>query len=43
MLKSVHSILKKEQEPYRIPRRVQDTIPVQRIWKDGVFQVGNGF
>lgn len=43
MLKSVRSILKKEQEPYRIPRRVQDTIPVQRIWKDGVFQVGNGF
>lgn len=43
MLKSVRSILKQEQEPYRIPRRVQDTIPVHRIWKDGVFQVGNGY
>lgn len=43
MLKSVRAILQQEKEPYRVPHRAQDTIPVQRVWKDGVFQVGRGY
>ena len=43
MLKSVRNILKTDAERYRVPRRVQDLIPVRRIWPDGIFQVGNRF
>ncbi len=30
-------------EPFRIPRGVQDVIPIQRIWEDGIFEVGTGY
>lgn len=30
----------KEKELFKVPRNVQDTIPVKRIWKDGIFLVG---
>lgn len=40
MLKSVNAILKQDKERLTVPRRVQDVIPVQRIWPDGIFQVG---
>ena len=26
-----------------MPRKVQDVIPIRRIWKDGIFQVGGRF
>lgn len=32
---------KKQKDNYRIPRSVQDLIPVTRVWKDGIFQLGN--
>lgn len=31
----------KKKDKYRVPRKVQDLIPIQRIWRDGVFQVGS--
>lgn len=31
---------REEKEKYRVPRRVQDTIPIRTIWPDGVFLVG---
>ena len=40
MRKRANSLLRANKEPYRIPRRVQDLIPIRRIWEDGVFQVG---
>ena len=40
MLKSVNTILKQDKERLSVPRRVQDVIPVRRIWPDGIFQVG---
>lgn len=40
MLKSVNTILKQDKERFSVPRRVQDVIPVKRIWPDGIFQVG---
>ena len=32
--------MKQDKEMFVVPRRVQDYIPVQRIWPDGIFQVG---
>lgn len=43
MLKTVKSLLRQDQEPYHIPRRVQDLIPIRRIWNDGIFLTGNHF
>jgi len=40
MIKTLKVLSKQEQEKLRIPRRVQDMIPIQVIWKDGIFQVG---
>ncbi len=43
MLKTLSSLRKREKEPYKVPRRVQDLIPIRRIWEDGIFQVGGQF
>ena len=40
MIKSLQTIQKRDQEPYRVPHSVQEAIPIQRIWKDGIFQIG---
>ena len=36
------TLRKKEKEKidFKIPRSVQDTIPVNRIYKDGIFLIG---
>ena len=41
MMKSIRSILKSDRERYSVPRRVQDLIPIKRIWPNGIFLVGN--
>ncbi len=41
MLKTLNNQRKLEKERYAVPRRVQDVIPIRRIWKDGVFLCGN--
>lgn len=43
MMRSIKTILSQDREKYRVPRRVQDVIPIRRIWSDGIFQVGNKF
>ena len=43
MIKSLKTSTKQEKEKYRVPRKVQDVIPIRRIWNDGIFQVGNKF
>ena len=40
MIKSIKTIMRQDREPYRVPRRVQDVIPIQTIWPDGIFRVG---
>ncbi len=42
MLKTLSNLRKQEKEKYKVPRRVQDLIPIRRIWEDGIFQVGSG-
>ena len=42
-MKAIKQVLRQDKEPYRIPRRVQDVIPIKRIWSDGIFLVGTRF
>ena len=37
MLKTLSNLLKQDQEKYKVPRKVQDIIPIKRIWNDGIF------
>ena len=41
MIKSLAAANKSEREPFTIPRSVQETIPIKRIYGDGIFLVGN--
>ena len=43
ILKTLSKATKLEREKFTIPRSVQDAIPIQRIWPDGVFQIGSRF
>ena len=43
MIRSIKTIMRQDREPYRIPRRVQDVIPIQCVWPDGIFKVGIKF
>lgn len=40
MLKTVESIARENKESFVVPARIQDTLPVKRIWEDGIFLVG---
>ena len=42
-MKAIKQVLRHDRESYRVPRRVQDVIPIRRIWSDGIFLVGNRF
>ena len=39
-MKKLSSFIKKDKEKFIIPKGVQDTIPIKRIWKDGIFLIG---
>lgn len=43
MLKTLKRIIQENKEKYRIPRNVRDLIPIDTIWKDGIFKRGNLF
>lgn len=43
MLKTIKTIMTQDKERYKVPRRVQDVIPISCIWNDGIFRVGNKF
>ena len=43
MIKTLKNILHQDRDSFRVPRRVQDTIPIKRIWKDGTFLAGNKY
>ena len=42
-MKFLTKILTQDKEAYCVPRRVQDVIPIKRIWEDGIFLVGNRY
>ena len=43
MMKTVKTIMTQDKERYKVPRRVQDIIPISCMWPDGIFKVGNKF
>ena len=40
-MKTLNRIFKQDKEKLKIPKSVQDIIPVDCIWEDGIFLVGN--
>ena len=43
MTRSVKAMQKLDKEKYKVPRKVQDLIPIKRIWADGIFQTGTRY
>lgn len=40
MIKTLNSILKQDRERFKVPRSVQQAVPIEAVWGDGIFQVG---
>ena len=40
MLKKLKELLRRDPEQFRIPRSVQEVIPIRTVWKSGIFLVG---
>ena len=40
MIKTLSSLNKAEKEKYKIPRKIQQIIPIDTIFTDGIFKVG---
>lgn len=43
MIKTLRSSLGRDREKFKIPRSVQQSVPVRQVWPDGILQVGNRF
>lgn len=43
MIKTLQRVFKQDKEQFRVPRSVQQAIPIRIIWPDGIFAVGNKF
>lgn len=42
-MKTLKNVLKIDKEKYKVPRSVQDHIPIRTIYEDGILKVGNRF
>ncbi|MBR1741757.1 MAG: TraE family protein, partial [Lachnospiraceae bacterium] len=40
MIRTLRNIFKQDREKFIIPKSVQQAIPIQAVWKDGIFLVG---
>ena len=40
MIKSLVALFKRDRDSFTVPRRVQDVIGIEQIWRDGIFRVG---
>ena len=43
MIKTLQNTLKQDKEGFDLPKSVQDSIPIRRLWSDGIFQFGSKF
>ena len=43
MLKAIKQFLQDRKEKYKVPRSVRDLIPINCIWKDGIFRSGKEY
>ena len=40
LIKTLHQTLRQEKEKFQIPKSVQQAIPIQCVWPDGIFRTG---
>ncbi|MCI8364380.1 MAG: DUF87 domain-containing protein, partial [Eubacterium sp.] len=40
MIKTLNNVMKQDREKFSIPKSVQQAIPVQAVWDDGIFKIG---
>ena len=40
MIKTLSNIFKQDKEKFVIPKSVQQVIPIETIWSDGIFKIG---
>ena len=43
MIRSYTKLLNQNKEKYKVPKSVQDTIPIDVVYDDGIFQMGKNF
>lgn len=43
MIKSFSKLKKQNKEEFRIPKTTQDMIPIDTVYKDGIFKIGNRY
>ena len=43
LIKTLSQTLKQDKEKFKVPRSVQQAIPIRKIWPDGIFLTGNKF
>ncbi len=43
MIKSYTKLSNQNKEKYKIPHSLQDTIPIDVVYEDGIFQIGKNF
>lgn len=43
MIKSFSKLKKQNKEEFRIPKTTQDVIPIDTVYKDGIFKIGNRY
>jgi len=43
MIKTLKNVFRSEKDRFVVPKSVQQFIPIQRIFSDGIFQIGNKF
>ena len=40
MIKTLNNVMKQDREKFSVPKSVQQAIPVQAVWDDGIFKIG---
>ena len=43
MIKSLQATLKQDKYKFKIPKSVQDAIPIRSVYSDGIFQFGSKY
>lgn len=43
MIKSYTKLKKQNKEKFKVPKFAQDTVPIDTIYKDGIFRMGNKY
>ena len=40
MIKTLNNILRQDREKFAVPKSVQQAIPIQAVWENGIFKIG---